>query len=306
MTARSPGDGESAAGTITLDACLRAGARRMAAARGSDMGEAMMEARLIAAHVTGLDAAGLMMNGADPVGEDVAAALQESFDRRARGEPVAYLTGERGFWEHRFLCRPGALIPRPDTEILVEWALELIPRSAPGYRVLDMGTGTGAIALSLSSARPDIDVFAVDRSPLALELARENVTFLRSQGARPDVAMWRGDWLSAVRPGSIDLLVGNPPYLAADDPHLSQGDLRFEPHEALVADEAGLGDYRRLLRSAYEVLRPGGVVLFEHGADQAEAVAVLMRDIGLEVIGTRRDLGGNPRVTAAGTARRRG
>ncbi len=265
-----------------------------------------MEARLIAAHLTGLDAAGLMMRGADPVENELFARLQAAFDRRAAGEPVAYLTGERGFWEHRFLCRPGALIPRPDTEILVEWALELIPVSATGFRVVDLGTGTGAIALSLSAARPEADVFAVDRSPRAVELARENLAFLRAQGATPAVAIWRGDWLSAVAPDSVDLLLGNPPYLASDDPHLSQGDLRFEPREALVADEAGLGDYRRLLQSAREVLRPGGMLLLEHGAEQADAVATLMREVGLEVVGTRSDLGGNPRVTAGRSPGRSG
>lgn len=305
MDAGSPESGVHAAGPLTLDACLRSGAGRIAAARGCDMAEAMMEARLIALHVTGLDAAGLLMRGPEPLSASVTEALQAAFERRARGEPVAYLTGERGFWEHRFRCRPGALIPRPDTEILVEWALELIPNPATGYRVLDLGTGTGAIALSLSAARPDADVFAVDRSPLALALARENVAFLRDQGAAAAVAMWRGDWLSAVRPESIDLLVGNPPYLAADDPHLCQGDLRFEPHEALAADEEGLGDYRRLLRAASTVLRSGGMVLFEHGADQVEAVAELMREVGLQVVGTRSDLGGNPRVTAARSPRAR-
>jgi len=226
-------------------------------------------------------------------------ALERAFARRAEGEPVAYLTGERGFWSHRFLCRPGVLIPRPDTELLVEWALECIPPAAVDVRVLDLGTGSGAIALSLAAERPDASVFACDRSPEASALAHDNRDYLRRQGAGVEMGLFRGDWLAAVRAGSIDLLVSNPPYIAGDDPHLEAGDLRFEPRGALVADEQGLADYRRLLADVRRVLRPGGIVLFEHGAEQAEAVAELMNEAGLTGLGTRRDLGGNPRVTGA-------
>jgi len=284
---------------MTLDDCLRAGARRIAASRGCDMAEAMMEARLIAAHVTGLATTALLMAGGEPVSGARRETLERAFARRAEGEPVAYLTGERGFWSYRFLCRPGVLIPRPDTEILVEWALECIPTDAEGCRVLDLGTGTGAIALSLAAERPTADVFAVDRSAEAIRLARDNRDYLRRQGAIVEAGLFQGDWLAAVGADSIDLLVSNPPYIAGDDPHLEAGDLRFEPRTALVADEQGLADYRRLLADVNRVLRPGGTVLFEHGAEQAEAVAVLMEEAGLEVLGTRCDLGDNPRVTGA-------
>ncbi|MGM0515970.1 MAG: peptide chain release factor N(5)-glutamine methyltransferase [Pseudomonadota bacterium] len=284
---------------MTLEACLRAGARDIAAARACSMAEAMMEARLIAGHVTGLDAAGLLMAANAPLSAERRVELERALERRASGEPVAYIVGERGFWEHRFLCRPGVLIPRPDTEILVEWALERIPAETAGYRVLDLGTGSGAIALSMAAARPAADVLAVDRHAEAVALARDNREHLRGQGAHAEVALWQGDWLSAVRSRSIDLLVSNPPYLSDRDPHLKQGDLRFEPKTALIADERGLADYRRLLQSVGRVLRPGGVVLFEHGAEQADAVARLMAEAGLVVLGTREDFGGNPRVTAA-------
>ena len=284
---------------MTLDDCLRAGARRIAASRGCDMAEAMMEARRIAAHVTGLATTALLMGGGEPVSGARRETLERAFARRAEGEPVAYLTGERGFWSYRFLCRPGVLIPRPDTEILVEWALECIPTDAEGCRVLDLGTGTGAIALSLAAERPTADVFAVDRSAEAIRLARDNRDYLRRQGAIVEAGLFQGDWLAAVGADSIDLLVSNPPYIAGDDPHLEAGDLRFEPRNALVADEQGLADYRRLLADVNRVLRPGGTVLFEHGAEQAEAVAALMEEAGLELLGTRCDLGDNPRVTGA-------
>jgi release factor glutamine methyltransferase len=284
---------------MTLEAILRTGARKIAAARACDMAEAMMEARLIAGHVTGLDAAGLLMAAGEPLTAERRIELERGLERRACGEPVAHIVGERGFWAHRFLCRPGVLIPRPDTEILVEWALERIPAETAGYRVLDPGTGSGAIALSIAAARPAAEVLAMDRDPRAIALARDNREHLRGQGAQAQMALWQGDWLSAVRPRSIDLLVGNPPYLSDRDPHLEQGDLRFEPKTALIAAERGLADYRRLLQSAGRVLRPGGTLLFEHGAGQADAVARLMSRAGLVVLGTRKDLGGNPRVTGA-------
>lgn len=290
-------EGRWTAPTGTLDECLRDGAQRIAAGRGGKVVEALFEARLLAGHVTGLSTAGLMMRGADATDASTRQRLAALFDRRAAGEPVAYLIGERGFWKHRFRCRPGVLIPRPDTETLVEWALSFIPPDAPDFRVLDLGTGSGAIALSLAIERPDALVCAADRSSQALQLARENVGFLAEQGASANVALWRGDWLSAVAPSSVDLLVSNPPYLAGDDPHLERGDVRHEPRTALVAGADGLADYRRLLQSTLVILRPGGRVLFEHGFEQAQAVARLMRQAGLMGIETRADLAGHPRVT---------
>lgn len=284
---------------MTLGDCLRAGAREIAAARACDMAEAMMEARLIAGHVTRLDAAGQLMAANAPLTAERRVELERALERRVSGEPVAYIVGERGFWSYRFLCRPGVLIPRPDTEILVEWALECSPADAGDFRVLDLGTGTGAIALSLAAERPAAEVFAVDRSAEAIRLAGDNRDYLRRQGATVEAGLFQGDWLAAVGADSIDLLVSNPPYIAGDDPHLEVGDLRFEPRTALVADEQGLADYRRLLADVSRVLRPGGSVLFEHGAEQAEAVAVLMEEAGFEVLGTRCDLGDNPRVTGA-------
>ncbi|MDG4867522.1 peptide chain release factor N(5)-glutamine methyltransferase [Guyparkeria sp. 1SP6A2] len=290
-------EGCSIATSATLGECLRDGARRISAGRGGEAGEALFEARLLAGHVTGLSTAGLLMRGADVIDAPTRQRLDELVDRRAAGEPVAYLVGERGFWKHRFRCRPGVLIPRPDTETLVEWALSFIPVDVPDFRVLDLGTGSGAIALSLAAERPAATVYAVDRSSQALDLARENMGFVSEQCAPTGVALWRGDWLSAVAPASLDLLVSNPPYIADDDPHLGRGDVRHEPRTALVAGEDGLADYRRLLESTFAVLRPGGRVLFEHGFEQAPAVAMLMRQAGLTAIEARADLAGHPRVT---------
>ena len=280
----------------TLDAALRRCGERIATGRGCERAEGLFEARLLAAFVTGLDGTGLMLQGDRPLESEARERLERLCKRRAAGEPVAYLVGERGFWRYRFRAAPGVLIPRPDTEILVEWALDLIPEGT-SRRVLDLGTGSGAIGLSIAAERPAAEVHAVDRSETAIRVAAGNRRFLAEQGAVVAVGLWQGDWLAAIAPDSVDLIVSNPPYIAADDPHLVRGDLRHEPVEALVADEAGLADYRRIIAQAGAVLRPGGWLLLEHGFEQAEAVADLLGEAGFEAIDTRRDLGGHPRVT---------
>ncbi|HER34609.1 MAG TPA: peptide chain release factor N(5)-glutamine methyltransferase, partial [Halothiobacillaceae bacterium] len=235
----------------SLDALLRRGAERIADGRGCDWAEALFEARLLVAFVTGLGTAALMLQGDRSPAPGVSRRFSYLCDRRAAGEPIAYLLGERGFWRHRFRTTTGVLIPRPDTEVLVEWALELLPSQAR-WRVIDLGTGTGAIGLSIAAERPEAEIHAVDRSPAAVELAARNRAFLAEQGATVSMGLWRGDWLAAIASASVDLLVSNPPYLAADD---------------------GLADYRRLCAGARRVLRPGGWLLLEHGFAQAESVA---------------------------------
>lgn len=280
-----------------IDAMLRRCGDSIASGRGCDRAEALFEARLLAGFVTGLDTTALMLQGDRPSAPGVRGQLDALCARRAAGEPVAYLIGERGFWRYRFRAAPGVLIPRPDTEVLVEWALALIPNDRPG-RVLDLGTGSGAIGLSIAAERPDAEVHAVDRSALAIRLAARNRDFLAEQGACVRLGLWQGDWLEAVAPASVDLIVSNPPYIAANDPHLAQGDLRYEPVEALVAEEAGLADYRHIIGQARSVLRPGGWLLLEHGFEQAEAVAGLLEQAGFESIDSRPDVGGHPRGTA--------
>lgn len=280
-----------------LDAVLRRCGERIMAGRGCDRAEALFEARLLAGFVTGLDTTALMLRGDRPPTPSEQDRLESLCERRAAGEPVAYLIGERGFWRYRFRAAPGVLIPRPDTEVLVEWALEMLPRTAP-VRVLDLGTGSGAIALSIAAERTDAEVHAVDRSEVAIQLTARNREFLAEQGASVTVGLWQGDWLEAVAPATVDLIVSNPPYIAADDPHLAEGDLRHEPVEALVADEAGLADYRRIITQARPVLRPGGWLLLEHGFEQARAVSGLLEQAGFEAIDSRRDVAGHARVTA--------
>lgn len=221
--------------------------------------------------------------------------------RRQAGEPVAYLTGSRGFHGLALQVTPAVLDPRPDTETLVDWALELMARAPAPGRVLDLGTGSGAIALALKAARPAWQLSAVDRSPAALAVARAN-------GERLGLAVdWReGSWFEALGdamsasatpcPG-FDLIVSNPPYIAEGDPHLVA--LHAEPREALVAGPDGLDDLRHLVAQAPAHLLAGGWLLLEHGHDQADAVAALFAAGGWRDTAHRRDLGGHRRCTGA-------
>ncbi|WP_288429964.1 peptide chain release factor N(5)-glutamine methyltransferase [uncultured Pantoea sp.] len=211
--------------------------------------------------------------------------------RRARGEPVAHLIGEREFWSLPLQVNDATLIPRPDTEILVEQALAHLPESPA--RVLDMGTGSGAIALAIASERPDCDVIGVDRIPAAVALAQRNAAHL----AIPNATFIQSHWFAQITPARFDLIVSNPPYIDANDRHLNEGDVRFEPRSALVAKEAGLADLRLLIEQAINWLQPGGWLLLEHGWQQDEAVRHLMQQHHYLSVATANDYGGNPRVT---------
>lgn len=223
--------------------------------------------------------------------EGKASAFGVMVERRRRGEPVAYLLGTREFWSLSLRVTPDTLIPRPDTELLVELALSRdLPRQA---RVVDLGTGSGAIACALAHERPDWQILATDRSEAALCVARENVSRLQLG----NVTCAQGDWWDAVPAGRYHLLVSNPPYVAADDRHLQRGDLRFEPRSALMADEEGLADLAVLARGASSRLEDGGWLLVEHGFDQGSRVRDLLESAGLEAVHTARDLAGQERVT---------
>jgi len=217
--------------------------------------------------------------------------LDSLLARRARGEPVAHLVGEREFWSLPLRVSDATLIPRPDTELLVEQALAHLP-AAPAT-LLDMGTGTGAIALALASERPDCQVTGVDRIDAAVELATLNAQRLKLI----NTTFLRSHWFRAIPPQRFAMIVSNPPYIDASDHHLEQGDVRFEPRSALVADEAGLADLRTLIDQAPDWLLPGGWLLLEHGWQQGEAVAALMHRKGYHLVETVNDYGGNPRVT---------
>ncbi|OEC46595.1 peptide chain release factor N(5)-glutamine methyltransferase [Aeromonas sp. DNP9] len=224
------------------------------------------------------------------------ATLQGWLARRLNGEPIAHLVGEREFWSLPLKVSPATLIPRPDTEVLVEQALTRIPQGP--CAVLDLGTGTGAIALALKSERPELDVWAVDRMADAAALAREN-----SAALGLPIEVRDGSWFEPLGEPDRDntprfaVIVSNPPYIDGADPHLEQGDVRFEPRSALVADDAGLADIRHIVAHAPAYLLTDGWLLLEHGWDQGEAVRQLLRDGGYREVATVRDYGDNDRVT---------
>lgn len=211
--------------------------------------------------------------------------------RRQAGEPVAYILGQQGFWSLDLEVASHTLIPRPDTELLVETVLALLP--ATPAALLDLGTGTGAIALALASERPAWLLTGVDRVPDAVALAERNRARLNLANA----SFVASHWFSALAGQRYQLIVSNPPYIAADDRHLAEGDVRFEPSSALVAGADGLDDIRLIIAQAPEYLEAGGWLLLEHGFDQAAAVRELLSARGFSTVESRRDLGGHERIS---------
>lgn len=217
--------------------------------------------------------------------------LEALLMRRERGEPIAHLTGQREFWSLPLFVSPATLIPRPDTECLVEQALVRLP--AEPCQILDLGTGSGAIALALATERPDCAVTAVDFHPDAVALATRNAQHL---GIR-NVTLMQSHWFSALSGQRFAIIVSNPPYIDEADPHLGQGDVRFEPRSALVAGQEGLADLAHIITTAREHLLPAGYVLVEHGWQQGDAVRSLFNAAGYQQVETCRDYGGNDRLT---------
>ncbi len=218
-------------------------------------------------------------------------AFKALLQRRINGEPIAYITGHREFWSLDLLVTPATLIPRPDTELLVEQALERIPNNAP-WQVADLGTGSGAIALAIASERPRCQLYAVDISADALAVAQQNAQRL----AIPNVTFLQGDWLAPLQQKSLNMVISNPPYIEASDPHLTQGDLRFEPKRALRSGEDGLDDIRLLIESSRHPLQTGGWLLLEHGYHQSAEILEIMRQQGYRRVQGYIDYGGNDRV----------
>lgn len=225
------------------------------------------------------------------VSSEAALTFAGYLQRRRAGEPVAYILGQQGFWNLDLEVAPHTLIPRPDTELLVETALALLP--ADEVEVLDLGTGTGAIALALASERRTWRVTAVDRVLEAVALAERN----RQRLQLDNVTVLNSHWFSALEGQRYQLIISNPPYIAAEDPHLVAGDVRFEPNSALVAGADGLDDLRLITAEAPTHLLPGGWLLLEHGYDQAAAVRELLARHGFEQIESRVDLGSHERIT---------
>ena len=253
-----------------------------------------LDAGMLLLHALGRDPherAWLLAHGTDALPAPALALFESLCAQRRDAMPMAYLLGHTEFYGLTLAVTPAVLDPRDDTETLVDWALSLMPADAP-QEVVDLGTGSGAIALALQHARPAARVWAVDRSPEALAVARRNATALQLTAIR-----WlEGNWLSSMPANQrFDLIVSNPPYIAAHDPHMAG--LRHEPRQALVSGEDGLDDIRTLVDQAPGHLKPGGWLLLEHGHDQSAAVQHLLRQAGFDPVQSRPDLAGIPRCT---------
>ncbi len=248
------------------------------------------EARLLVAFVLGVGRAHVAAHAEEDVDRDAAHAIEALFARRRAGEPIAYLTQEREFFGLSLRVGPAVLIPRPETELVVEQALAAIAgRASP--RVLDLGTGSGAIAVAIAHARPDAEVWASDTSAAALDIARENA-------ARHSVRVRfvGGEWFGALGGERFDLIAANPPYVAHGDPHLREGDLPFEPEAALLGGPDGMQCLRHIAITARAHLFPGGWLVVEHGHDQGECCRELLVENGYGDVEDLRDLAGLPRV----------
>ncbi|WP_347261204.1 peptide chain release factor N(5)-glutamine methyltransferase [Rudaea sp.] len=259
-----------------------------------DSAEARREAELLLQHALRVDRAWLFAHADDEVAVVLAGQFHCYVSRRATGEPLAYITGRREFFSLDLVVTPDVLIPRAETELLVEAALEKIPRDMQ-VRIADLGTGSGAIALALAHERPQAHVLAVDASAAALALARENARRL----GLANVEFAESDWFAALAGRKFDVVVSNPPYIARGDAHLEQGDLRFEPALALSSGADGLDAIRTIARDARVHLAPGGWLLFEHGYDQGAAVRDILAAHGYAHAATLRDLEGRDRVSRA-------
>ncbi|CAN7656028.1 peptide chain release factor N(5)-glutamine methyltransferase [Pseudoduganella sp. LjRoot289] len=248
-----------------------------------------LDNRILVCHALGITRVGLITQSERMLTEDEAQRLGALLQRRLDGEPVAYIVGQREFFGLPFHVGPAVLIPRPDTELLVELALERLP---PSGRVLDMGTGSGAIAVALAHSRRDASVTALDVSPAALDVARGNAALNQAT-----VRFLESDWYGAAQGERFDLIVSNPPYIASGDRHLSEGDLRFEPSGALTDHADGLSALRTIVEGAPPHLEAGCWLLMEHGYDQAEAVRALLAAQGYTEVQSWRDLAGIERVS---------
>lgn len=258
----------------------------------------LLEARVLLSHVLGWRRTELITRGEEPLGSSALAAYRALETRRTAGEPIAQIVGMREFFGLPFDVTPDVLIPRPETELLVETVLAAID-PIPHARVLDLGTGSGAIAVAIASQRPDARVWAVDRSPAALAVAARNAAKLLDPMRPGGPIEWRqGDWYAPVTPSPpFDAIVSNPPYIAAGDPHLAEGDLRFEPRGALTDEADGLSAIREIVAGANRFLTPGGQLWIEHGYDQASQVRAILVSAGFADVRSRPDLAGIERAS---------
>jgi release factor glutamine methyltransferase len=268
---------------------LREGADALCAHSDS----ALLDAQLLLAHALARPRSHLIAAGREAVPRRAAATYRALLHRRQAGEPIAYLTGEREFWSLRLKVDSAVLVPRPETELVVERALALLPALRGAVQLADLGTGSGAIALALASERPDWRLLATDCSQPALQIARANAQRL----GLANIEFLQGDWCAPLCGQRLDAILSNPPYVAALDPAMAA--LRYEPAAALSPGPSGLEALDAIIREAPTVLRPGGVIVLEHGAHQAGPVSAALVAAGFARVGCHRDLAGHDRVTEA-------
>lgn len=273
-----------------LGELLKSDSKRLESALHLDPSSARIEVQCLLQAVLKVNRAWLLTHPERVLSADETARYSELLLRRLSGEPIAYLLGTREFYGLEFKVTPATLIPRPDTELLVELALQRIP---PVCRVLDMGTGSGAVALTIAHERPNAEVVGVDASQAALIVANENARRLQTNNVR----LLHSDWYAALEGERFDIIVSNPPYIEAGDAHLESGDVRFEPMSALASGYDGLDDIRRIITDAKTHLVSGGWLMFEHGYDQAARVRQLLQNAGFFDVTSVRDLSGIERVT---------
>ena len=258
------------------------------------------EARILLAHLLEkhyqLPRSALLSRDDMRLNEQAFEEWENLVSRRVNGEPIAYILGKKGFHNIELLVGPGVLIPRPETELLVEIALAEITKLNRATKVLDLGTGSGAIALSIANATALTSLIATDQSPEALAIAKQNA---QSLALSSQIQFSQGGWYEAVSPqDQFDVIVSNPPYIASQDPHLGQGDLRFEPESALTDYGSGLSCLQAIISEAGNFLKSGGLIAVEHGYDQSEAVAGLMKEAGLIDVQVHHDLAGHCRAAS--------
>ena len=258
------------------------------------------EARILLAHLLEkhyqLPRSALLSRDDMSLNEQAFQEWENLVSRRVNGEPIAYILGKKGFHNIELLVGPGVLIPRPETELLVEIALAEITKLNRAAKVLDLGTGSGAIALSIASSSALASLIATDQSLEALAIAKQNA---QSLALSSQIQFAQGSWYEAVSPQEqFDVIVSNPPYIASQDPHLGQGDLRFEPESALTDYGSGLSCLQAIISGASKFLTSGGLVAVEHGYDQSEAVVELMKEVGLVDVQVHQDLAGHCRAAS--------
>lgn len=251
-----------------------------------------VDAEVLLAYALSKPRSWLISHADDQLSQEHALAYEVVIEQREAGEPIAYITGRRGFWSLDLEVTPDTLIPRPETELLVELALARVPTGVP-CKVLDLGTGSGAIALAIARERPNAAVVATDANIETLAVAQRNA----QRHHIGNVSFVHGDWFTPLGDRRFDVIVSNPPYVENADPHLEQGDLRFEPRRALASGSDGLDDIRRIVRDAGLHLSPGGWLLFEHGWNQGDTVRALLDAAGFAELSTVRDLEQRDRVS---------